>query len=569
MSTDPIKIAESKGLHLTESSKGFLRRMFEALNSDQPTIFVGQGAPGVGKSLCIAPVTAALERVGKRVMIATPTYMHLERVMIPFLRRFEVDPAISKGYGRHEIGCPLKDGVIPTPFFCRNHRELCETIDCSIKQEEETVNKSSVVVTVFQKILANPAMINQFDVAVFDESHGLEDAVYRMRTYILNFERLQEIRTFVPDSDQLVESMSRDFYRLVTAGLDEVPMTFVERFQSTCGEITKRFEAEMIRIEEEKKDVIPTRMVNLYYELSNSIYGFEHSADFRYAIYNSSVVIVPNSITFAPLHNKNLGNQTSIALISATIEEPRLHAEDAGFPNRDISPPAIIEAPPDRFRRRPIFGLVDGPVLKYDRKRLAEYETARSIANNIICQALKAIRVISLILCRSRRDAKSIESLIMKDSVIRDRVYFLPDDVEPSKLQEFINEAISSGKDVVLTSASSRFWEGVTIDNLRLVIIDALPYPSPRPFELRARRRRGDWRRSRMFRFMTRRLQQGIGRLVRGEAEWGIALVIDGRFNSQRGVIRSVLPRYLHNVFFIPKNEVAIRIQKAEKRYRT
>ena len=67
---------------------------------------------------------------------------------------------------------------------------------------------------------------------------------------------------------------------------------------------------------------------------------------------------------------------------------------------------------------------------------------------------------------------------------------------------------------------------------------------------------------------MTRRLQQGIGRLVRGEVEWGIALVVDGRFNSQWGVIRSVLPPYLHNVFFVPKNEVATKIQNAEKRYR-
>lgn len=568
MSIDPLEISENKGFELWESQKVFVRRMFAALSGDQPTIFVGQGAPGVGKSLCIAPVTAALEKTGKRVIIATPTYMHLERVMVPHLRPFDVNAAISRGYGRHETGCPLKEGAMPTPYYCRNHRDICKDIDCSIKQEETSVNTSPVVVTVFQKILSNPEMINQFNVAIFDESHGFEDAVYRARTHVLNFDKLQEIRNFNPECEPLIESISNDFSRLVRASVQEVPLTFVERFHTTCSEIKNLIENQMTRMEEESNEVVPNQIVNLYYDLSSAIYGFEHSADFRYAIYNHFIVIVPNVVTFAPLYNKNLGNQTSIALISATIEEPIFHARDAGFPNRDLSPPATIEAPRGRFSRRPIFGLVDGPVLKYDPNQPQGYRAARAIANDIICESLKTVRVISLVLCRSKRDANSVETYITRDPDIRNRIYLLPDDVEPSELQELINEAISKGKDVVLTSASSRFWEGVTIDNLRLLIIDALPYPSPRPFELRGRRR-VPWPRTRMFRFMTRRLQQGIGRLVRREGEWGIALVIDGRFNSQRGTIRSVLPHYLLNITFIPKDEVGIELQRAEERYRT
>jgi Rad3-related DNA helicase len=566
MSVDPVEIAKSKNLTLTPTQELFLTRMFSALISETPSLFIGLGAPGVGKSLCIAPVTAALVNSGKRVLIATPTYRHLERVTLPFLQRFDVNNAISQGFNRHKIECPLKNNVKPTQLFCTKNRVNCTSFDCSIKNEEKLVSISSVVVTVFQKVLSMPDMVDDFDVVIFDESHGLEDALYRSRTYVLNQDKISKISSLIPDSDSYIQDFSNILSRLIRSRREEVPLIFTERIHDIFVNINNIIESE-INQKEEKKLEVPNDMIEVYYDIKNSIFGFTHTADFRFAIHENSIIIIPNQIHFAPFYNRNIGAQTSIALISATVEEPASHATDAGFPFRPITATATIEAPQGRFSRRPILGLIDGPVLRNAPEQPQAYSNARDISNEIICQTLKSLRSTSLILCRSKRDSDSIESYIRRDPVIRDRIYIPPDVDDPSILQELINNAILQGRDIVITSASSSFWEGVTIDNLKLVVIDALPYPTPRPLEIR--RLQGNFKRSRIFRFMIRRLQQGIGRLVRKEGDWGIALVIDGRFNSQRGLILSSLPNYLHNITFIPRERITYEITDIERRYRT
>jgi len=58
----------------------------------------------------------------------------------------------------------------------------------------------------------------------------------------------------------------------------------------------------------------------------------------------------------------------------------------------------------------------------------------------------------------------------------------------------------------------------------------------------------GSWKTSRPFRFMIRRLQQGIGRLMRTDDDpWGIVIVVDGRFAAQWKTIKSVLPNHMTN----------------------
>lgn len=566
MQVDPVAIAESHGVKLKPEQKEFTTRMLYALSRQEPTIFVGQGPPGAGKSLCIAPVTAALEKLQRRVIIATPTYMHMEQVLLPHLDLLGVDYQPLRGVTRQEEGCPLKGGLFPTSLYCRAHADECAEISCAIKRERERALIAPVVVTVFQKLLAEPRWIDSFQVAIFDESHGLEDAVRGARRSVLNPYALENLEFSTFDIRGPVNSLQQDIRRLMGAGLEEVPMVYVERFQGYCSEIEEQMKAEMNE-RELNNELIPDEMVNSYYEVAGAIQGFKHSADFRYAVHRSTIVVIPNEVTFAPYYDKRIGRNTSIALISATIENPRLHSRDAGFPGRNLSPPAIMEASTEllkRFNRRPIIGLVDGPVLRLNPHQRSEYTAARTLANSIICDTLNAIRVISLILCRNKEDAWSVEESIRRDSNLSQRVYVVPDNVSPSEMQNRIDQAVASGKDVVLTSASNRFWEGVNINGLRLVLIDSLPYPSPEPLERRVFTR---WRTSRIFRFMIRRLQQGIGRLVRWEKEWGIVLVVDGRFNAQWRTIRSALPNYMYNVSFIPRSNITERLRSEAKRF--
>jgi hypothetical protein len=72
----------------------------------------------------------------------------------------------------------------------------------------------------------------------------------------------------------------------------------------------------------------------------------------------------------------------------------------------------------------------------------------------------------------------------------------------------------------VLLTASTIFWEGITIKGLRLLIIADPPFPRPTLLELH-RARRVDLKKD-----VTRRLVQGVGRVGRRKGEKGICLLL-------------------------------------------
>jgi Rad3-related DNA helicase len=72
----------------------------------------------------------------------------------------------------------------------------------------------------------------------------------------------------------------------------------------------------------------------------------------------------------------------------------------------------------------------------------------------------------------------------------------------------------------ILFTSSTVFWEGITIRNLRLLIIPEPPFPRPRLLEL-IRRKVTDSRID-----MSRRFLQGIGRIGRKKGEFGLVVVL-------------------------------------------
>ena len=299
---------------------------------------------------------------------------------------------------------------------------------------------------------------------------------------------------------------------------------------------------------------------------------------YRYIFHKETDAIlgIPYKITFVPLYDEKTGKETSIALISATIESPKLHAKDSGFPEHKLAPPVQISNGEfvKRFLKRPIFGLIDGPILRYNPRDIESYNLAREEANKIIGAFLPKFKFPVLILCRNRSDARSIEQYLKGIKGIRDRVYLF--DYENTfrdidALEEEINREIDRGKNIILTSASSRLWEGVNIKGLKMLIVDALPYVAPEPYDKFEKRGWSSWRTSRTFRFMIRRLQQGIGRLIRTEEDkWGIVVVIDGRFNAQWNTIKSALPKYMKHpkiIRFVPRARLALEVMKTVKKF--
>jgi Rad3-related DNA helicase len=580
---DPLKMLQDdlKRINKTVNpeQKEMVLPMFEALQK-KGAVFVGQGPTGMGKTYVIGAVTKALVKQGKKVCIAVPSYVHLRDVMGKHFDDLNIPYVKIRGLSALEEneGCPLKGGVRPSPIFCNDPTsDRCKDQDCIVRKELVDMEKADVVLMVFHKLLSNPSLLNKFDVIIFDESHGLEPTVRNARMLKLRKEDLETIANMSPENQRTLKTLISQFDYLSRRGKQDIPAMFVEREMfDPIKDIIPEIEGK-IRETEEKSKVCDDKVLSAYYSLKRAVDALDRLEQYRFVYNNEAILGIPLSVTFAQFRPKKAGKETSIALISATIESPRFHANDAGFPYHTLAPPIQVESArmvKSRFSNRPIFGLVDGPILRIDTQFPDSYKSARTEANKIISSTLPLVNHPALILCRNSEDAKSIHAYLKDEKSIQERLYlFDKEDIamEVDEIESKLNEKIDAGQDIVVTTASSRLWEGVNLKRLRLLIVDALPYPASQPYDHFEKGTWSSWRTSRTFRFMIRRIQQGIGRLVRTDDDpWGMVVVIDGRFNAQWNTIKSVLPIYMTSpdiMKFVTRNQLSQEIMETVKKF--
>lgn len=562
---DPIELANNElkksDKTLFPDQKEMITPMFLALQKEG-TVFVGQGPTGMGKTYVIAAVAKALVKMGKRVCIAVPTYVHLKDVMGPHLKELNEPYAVIRGLRQlqapHE-GCPLLNNKIPTSIFCspaKNSKtgpnsETCKDIMCTVRKEILAATESKLVLTVYHKLLSQPDQLHDFDVILFDESHGLEAAVRSYRISKVRKEDVIILQKFIGDTVDNLAGVKDALDQL--EGLTDIPLGFVEReIIEPIREILHNVQ-EKIQEKERSGGTIPQEVENAFYSLQAATHAIEKAGFHRFIPHEGSVLAIPHQVTFAVRNVKKISEKLSIGLISATVENPRLHANDSGFPYHALSAPIVVESPrmTKRFKNRPLIGLIDGPVLRKDPKSTGFYDVAREEANKILANILPSFDEPVLILCRSKQDARSISSYLESLPDVKKRLYVFENENtehDIDLIETNINRQIDAGKNIILTTASSKLWEGVNLKRLKLLVVDALPYAMPEPYERQDSRSWGSWKTSRPFRFMIRRLQQGIGRLMRTDDDpWGIAIVIDGRFAAQWKTIKGALPNHMTN----------------------
>jgi Rad3-related DNA helicase len=552
---------ERLGKTIYDEQKEMITPMFEALQK-KGVVFVGQGPPGMGKTYVVAGVTKALVQQGKRVCIAVPSYAHLKDVMGKHLSDLGVEYATLRGLSALEKdeGCPLLKGKLPTPIFCSDMKgastgpmsEKCKTLDCTVRKEQKKASEAKVVLTVFHKLIYKSGLLKDFDVIIFDESHGLETALRNARIIKVRRSDVSKMLEQFPQHKDVFDKLVASIDRLASRPKDEVPTTFVERqIIEPLKQIFAGIQENMRKLEETGKSG-DEKLVNAYYSLYWSVNSLERLDQYRFVYHNETVLGIPLKITFNPFQTMSTNRENSIALISATIESARFHANDSGFQFHTLAPPIQIQSMrliETRYRKRPIVGLVDGPILKIDPSDRSTYFLAREEADHIVGTIVPLFKYPSLILCRNGEDAKSIANHLEKIREIKDRLYVFEDEdtkLELDAIETKLNKMIEKGQNIIVTTAASRLWEGANLKGLRFLVIDALPYASPQPYEKFETTAWGSWRTSKTFRFMIRKLQQGVGRLIRTDDDpWGLVTIVDGRFNAQWGTIRSVLPSYL------------------------
>jgi len=229
----------------------------------------------------------------------------------------------------------------------------------------------------------------------------------------------------------------------------------------------------------------------------------------------------------------------NIGLLSATIDNPIKHARSCGldmrrFRNEDAI--VLSDYPEIRRKNRFLIALKDGPMLG---RSVGNYNTLRIQANGIIEKLLESFVMRTLVLFRGYNDQKMAWNYL-KERKVSSRI----ENIWQGEDTETVDEKIQTLRenDVVLSSAATRLWEGVDIPELRLVIIDALPYPGKDPLD-----REYNFRTS--YTTMIKKLKQGLGRIVRSDDDWGVAVVIDKRFDDRFKGISSRLPWFMGDDF--------------------
>jgi ATP-dependent DNA helicase DinG len=115
--------------------------------------------------------------------------------------------------------------------------------------------------------------------------------------------------------------------------------------------------------------------------------------------------------------------------------------------------------------------------------------------------------------------------------------------------EQLLRRFRASGRAVLLGTAS--FWEGVDVQGpaLRLVIIDKLPFASPEDPVVRARIEYLKTQGANAFKDYqlpeaVLALKQGVGRLIRSEADRGVVVICDPRMSERAygRIFRASLP---------------------------
>lgn len=511
--------------------------LFSHLANDRNALI--DAPPGLGKTRSAAKVAISLlDKENKRVVIIEPTKT-LRNQIFDYLREEDsnVKAHVSKAWNDYK--CPLIE-MSADSTLCSDRRGQCreEKRNCGVIKDIDLIKESKLTVATFAKLLLSKGLFQDYDTIIIDESHGFENAeTSYLQTYVM-FTQLEEIAEEVrPELPALAEklvNLTNGLSRINQMLGDSVPLTAreVDSIREAFGDTVLR--NAWLECTRDKKYPHYRR---LYTSISSIHYRMQNISNNVFFFYEGSLFGRPKNMELEVagfFKNKNVG------LLSATIDNSIKHARSCGLDMRrfDESCGVILKDYPEKRRKnRKLIALTDGPVLS--RSSGEQYEAVRQQANEILLRLLEKFVIRTLVLFRGYNDQK-LASEHLSQSKVASRIHHVWQGEDPDAIDEKIMKLRKS--DIVLTSASTRLWEGVDIPGLHLVIIDALPYPGRNPLEREYNFKAG-------HETMIKKLKQGLGRIVRSDDDWGGAVVIDNRFNQRFSRIAPRLPWFMGDDF--------------------
>lgn len=495
---------------------------------------------GTGKTVIFTPIAVASTRRGLRTAILTNT-KSAELRMSRLLARFEHVKA-DVVFGEAEYTCPLLGGKQAESWCCREYKEVhCKpnNLGCGVIESEQILVGSSFLITNFAKFLTTrvPAV---FDVIVLDDSHSFESAKDQASQVTIFFGPLRFLYERMVDGEKMKEELGRFltifaevFGRTLPPDQNDaaVPVEYVKRFRTEvfaeqdeqelrkaiAGLPTERQEALwsiFYFIQRCKKASVNEFYIRRDYYKRDDYDGAEMSAK-------------PTDEQIASLIRRKFGT-AKVIFASATPGDPMGHAYACTLRDyheshklklvpQDLSLPDSLA---NWFDRLKIYVATD----LGDTREDPVFEKTIQAVSEILASSQKR----SLILFKNYRDQTNARKILgqkFKD----DQLLFIDDTQSREQVEDFAQSRLIS-----MASASSTIWEGINIQSLRMSIIVTPPYIRPPP---------GEKNYVDLERRMLVRLQQGIGRIIRDPADYGVAILLDERFQKIMHNVR--LNKYL------------------------
>jgi Rad3-related DNA helicase len=508
--------------------------LFSRLNNGRNVLI--DAPPGLGKTRTAAKVAIQLvKESGKRVLIIEPTKT-LRTSVSEYIQKEDAEIAfhISKAWGDYK--CPLNQSDAD---LCSVRKDQCreEKVNCGVLDDIDKTLKSNLTIATFSKFLLSKAMFREYDTIIIDESHGFENAESSyLQTYLM-FDKLNEVsKELAAENPELANKLAN-----LLNGLS--------RMNSMLGDSTPLASREVEIIRKELSDTSlrdawiaftrdnkHPRFNALYRNIANLNYLMTSVSSHVFFFYKGSLFGRPKNME---AEISGFFKDKNVCLLSATIDNPVYHARSCGLDMRrfnDIDGVILKDYPAVRRQNRKLIALKDGPILG---RSGGEYDDFRIQANEIIATLLEKFVVRTLVLFRGYNDQQEAWKFLQQRDFSQ-RIHNVWRGDDPDVIDEKIKKLRES--DIVLSSAAARLWEGVDIPELRLVIIDALPYPSKDPLDKEYDFRVG-------YYSMIKKLKQGLGRIVRSDDDWGAALVIDRRFANQSNRLGPRLPWFMGDDF--------------------
>jgi len=479
---------------------------------------------GTGKTFIYAPIAIEASESGFRTCVLCYTKFMQDRVREDFAR-FPGGNIANTIFGVSFYTCP-RFGRKADNWTCEENREDCmnQSYECEVIASEKRYSEDPLIITNYSKFLKYRGA--DWDLIIIDDSHSFETVKDQAYQYSVDYGLVDEIY-----EKHKNEEIIGDFLGNFCDIFDDIFETALphERKQGTLGiDFVKRLAEEIFTEDNEKRlregiQRLPDRDKQVCDEVYRFVGACKRAADHRF--YLRKDWFTPEDPKLAELIAREVEatidfkipdrfRRARIILATATPGAPEKHIRECTQRNYEkvglkVVPETMPKSLADWFRNLDIYLLSD----LGDTRSSVNFRRALRFAANI----MRIAKAKTILLFKNFNDQKMAKDFLKNEF---EDIYFVERDDDEDTIHKYANQSR-----IILASASTRLWEGISINDLRLGIIFTPPFirvpvhvPAPTyPYNER---------------IMLRRLQQGIGRLIRSETDEGTCLLLDANFGK-------------------------------------